>query len=231
MSLYSEFIYFDTNIISHYVKDETLWSDLHKYLVSNDLTLGIGEGQVSELSDLKSLHRDLARFLLSIPTGIIKGWEKILSEEVISHPNYRKETLLSYPLNAIWYEDNGFEGLVNFFSSDGLSKARNEQREFSRQMEAQHNKLKSNFPPSKSGKYLPDQADEFSQSQVLQWLVYDHSDFLEGFRSDISMLNLGVFCSVRLFAYVIFYKYYLGQRKPKKYSDFGDLFHLFSLPS
>jgi hypothetical protein len=29
---------------------------------------------------------------------------------------------------------------------------------------------------------------------------------------------------------VIFYKYYLGQREPKKLSDFGDLAHLFVLP-
>lgn len=198
--------------------------------MDKDLTLGIGEGQVSELSDLRSLHRDLARFLLSIPTGIVKGWDKILGEEVVSHPGPRQEPLLSYPLNAIWNEDNGFERLVDFFSSDGLVNARMEQREFSRQMETQHNRLKSNFPPSRSGKYIASQADEFAQSQVLQWLVYDHSEFLESFRTDVSGLNFNVFYSVRLFAYVIFYKYYLGQRQPKRLSDFGDLFHLFSIP-
>lgn len=39
-----------------------------------------------------------------------------------------------------------------------------------------------------------------------------------------------VFLSIRLYALVIFYKYYLGQREPRKLSDFGDLWHLFSMP-
>lgn len=65
---------------------------------------------------------------------------------------------------------------------------------------------------------------------MIQWLVEGHRDFLLGFQNNIENFNSKVFLSVRLFAYVIFYKYYLGQREPKKLSDFGDLFHLFYLP-
>ena len=35
---------------------------------------------------------------------------------------------------------------------------------------------------------------------------------------------------LQVYQFVIFYKYYLGQRQPKRLSDFGDLFHLFSIP-
>lgn len=33
-----------------------------------------------------------------------------------------------------------------------------------------------------------------------------------------------------MYAYLIFYKYYLGNRYPNKDSDFGDLFHLLYIP-
>jgi len=39
-----------------------------------------------------------------------------------------------------------------------------------------------------------------------------------------------VFRSVRLFALVNFYKYYLGRREPSRLSDFGDFGHLGFLP-
>ena len=38
------------------------------------------------------------------------------------------------------------------------------------------------------------------------------------------------FKGIQLFAFYVFYKYYNGQRDPKKISDFGDLFHLFYIP-
>ena len=227
---FSRFIYFDTNIISYYAKDDTIWPKLFSYLSNNDLTLGIGEGQVSELSDLKSHHEELAKFFISVPTGIIKGWDKLIAEEVSSHPNERNESLLEFPINAILLEENGFENLVNFLSSKSLADARRNQLKFVKQMKSRINQLKSNFPPSKTGKYTSEQADEFAQIQVMQWLASEHRAFLEQFQSDVSGFHSEIFYSIRLFAYVLFYRYYLGQRQPKNLSEFGDLFHLFCIP-
>ena len=98
------------------------------------------------------------------------------------------------------------------------------------QMSARHAQLKQNFPPSKSGKYVRGQSDQFADIQVMQWLVYDHRDFLEKMQADISQFHPEVFLSIRLYAYVLFYKYYLGKRELKKLSDFGDLGHLFYIP-
>jgi hypothetical protein len=227
---FSRFIYMDTNIISHFVKNEHLWSNVFEYLQASGLTLGVGGGQVSELSDAKSLLTDLARFLVSVPTGIIKNWDEIIAEEVDTHPESRTASLLMYPLNAILLEDNGFTNLLNFLNSKTLSDAREDQLKHARQMKSQHKKLKSNFPPASSGKYKRSQANEFAMAQVFQWLSYDHRDFLLKIQQDISQLNIEVFQSIRLFAYVLFYKYYMGQRDPNKLSDFGDLFHLFPIP-
>lgn len=227
---FSRFVYLDTNIVSHFLKNEATWPRFRDYLTESGLTLGIGGGQVSELSDAKSLLPDLARFLVSVPTGILKNWDEIISEEVEAHPSPRTTSLLMYPLNAILLEDNGFENLLQFLNSEALSDARRDQIRHAEQMWAQHTKLKPNFPPSKSGKYDRSQAGEFAEGQVFQWLSYDHRQFLQEIQRDVTKLNISVFQSIRLYAYVLFYKYYLGEREPKKLSDFGDLFHLFSIP-
>jgi hypothetical protein len=227
---FSRFIYLDTNIISHFVKNEHLWSKFFEYLKESRLTLGVGGGQASELSDARSLLTDLARFLVSVSTGIVKNWDEIISEEVEAHPSIRSASLLMYPLKAILLEENGYPNLLNFLTSNALSDARKDQLQHARQMKNQHDKLKSNFPPSSSGKYVRGQADEFAMAQVFQWLAYDHRKFLLEIQQNISLFNIDVFQSIRLYAYVIFYKYYLGQREPNKLSDFGDLFHLFPIP-
>ena len=227
---FSQFVYLDTNIISHFVKNEELWSSFFAYLKGSGLTLGIGGGQISELSDAKSLLTNLARFLISVPTGLIKNWDEIISEEVASHPSMRTGSLLMYPLNAILLEDDGIENLIRFLNSKSLADARRDQLKLAKSMKKQHANLKRNFPPVKSGKYDKSQADEFAQAMVLQWLAFDHRPFLKQMQQDISAFDEGVFKSIRLYAFIIFYKYYLGQREPNKLSDFGDLFHLFSIP-
>jgi hypothetical protein len=227
---FSNFAYFDTNILSQLAKNDDIRPGCFRYLEENDLTIGLGGGQVSELSDAEGLHEKLFVLLISTPTGIIKNPDEILSEEVRAHPKQRTDTLLMYPLNAILLEDNGPQSFVDFLSSDKLKSARRDQLQHAKRMPNRLNNLKRNFPPSKSGKYTREQADNFAHYQVIQWLSFDHKDFLEQFIKQPEKMHHNVFLSVRLYGYVIFYKYYLGQREPKKLSDFGDLFHIFPLP-
>lgn len=227
---FSRFAYLDTNILSHLAKNRHLWSKLFDFLKESGLTLGISSAQIAELSDAKSLHQSLVALFISVPSAALKTWDIILAEEVKTHPQRRTETMLLYPLNALLLESNGLQKLEDLLSSRNLRKARQDQLWHAQQSAERHAKLKSNFPPSKTGKYTREQADEFAWIQVMQWLAEDHRDFLAGFQNNIKDFHPEVFLSIRLFAHVIFYKYYLGQREPKRLSDFGDLFHLCSLP-
>lgn len=227
---FSNFAYFDTNILSHLAKNENLWSGLFGYLEENDLTIGLGGGQVSELSDAKRLHEKLFVLLMNTPTGIIKNWDEIIAEEVHAHPKQRIDTLLMYALNAILLEEDGPKRFLEFLSSNELKRARKDQLSHAKKMQKRHNDLKRNFPPSNSGKYTREQAEKFTEQLIKQWLSHDHKNFLDDYDTQPGMVRFSVFLSIRLFGYVIFYKYYLGQREPKQLSDFGDLFHLFPLP-
>jgi hypothetical protein len=227
---FSRFVYFDTNILSHLAKNKHLWRPLFDFLQQNDLTLGISGAQAVELSDVKGLHRELIALFLGVPSAILKPWDIILEEEVKAHPQKRDDTLLFYPLNAMLLEVNGVGKLQDFLSSQKLSIARKDQLNHAQQMAGRHAQLKNNFPPSKTGKYTRGQANEFAWMMVMQWLASNHHNFLAGFQDNVENLHSEVFLSIQIFVNVIFYKYYLGQREPKKHSDFGDLAHLASIP-
>ncbi len=227
---FSRFAYFDTNIISHLAKNRQLWSKLSDFLMQNDLTLGISSAHAAELSDAKKLHQILSDLFISVPSAVLKTSDMILAKEVKAHPSKRQDSLLLYPLNTILIEPNGLHKLQEFFSSKKLYNARKDQLLHAQQMARRHNELKNNFPPSKSGKYTREQADEFAEIQVMQWLAALHKEFLASFQKNIESFHPEIFLSVRLFAHVIFYKYYLGSREPRGTSDFGDLMHLFCIP-
>jgi hypothetical protein len=111
---FSRFVYFDTNILSHLAKNKQLWSKLSEFLTQNDLTLAVSV-QVAELSDAKSLHQSLTELFVSVPSALVKSWDVILNEEVKAHPQKRTETLLTYPLNAVIFEQDGIQKLQEFF--------------------------------------------------------------------------------------------------------------------
>jgi hypothetical protein len=227
---FSRFAYFDTNIISDIAKNRSLRDSLYAFLGEHDLTLGLSTAQVAELADARELHTSLVALFFSVPTALLKTWDVVIAEEVEAHPQRRTQPLLMYPVNAMLLEDDGIGKLYEFLSSEQLAKARRDQLLHAQQMKARHTQLKGNFPPSKSGKYIRKQSDNFADIQVMQWLVEDHQGFLEAMQADISIFHPEVFLSIRLYAHVLFYKYYLGNREPKKLSDFGDLGHLFYIP-
>lgn len=227
---FSRFVYFNTNIISHTAKNPHLWGPLLGFLEQHDLTLGVSSAQIAELCDAERLHGDIVMLLMNVPSGVLKEADVILDEEVIAHPSERKDSLLFFALNALLLEEDGVGQLQSFLSSRALRTARAGQLEHARRMGGRHAELKDNFRPTPTGKYTRQQADVFAQRLVKQWHDSSHPDFAISLETRSEQCQPQVFLSVRLFAHVVFYKYYLGQRVPKRTSDFGDLAHLAYIP-
>lgn len=220
--------YFDTNILSHLVHNQQLWPTLQKFLTQNNYVLGISSAHAAELSEATRQHQTLAELFTHVPSGILKTSEAIFAEEVDAYPQKRAESLLAYRFEPS--DADNLQQIQDFLSSQKLALARQDQLRYAQQMPKRYSQLQGNFPPSKTGKFTVAQADEFAWTQVLQWLGQMHRDFLLRFQNDIGQFHTEMFLSIRLFAHVIFYKYYIGQRTPRKISDFGDLAHVFFLP-
>ncbi|MFA6055018.1 MAG: hypothetical protein WC769_06565 [Thermodesulfovibrionales bacterium] len=230
MHTFSRFVYLDTNILSYIAKDSTLWSPLLDYLIGNDFTLGVGTSQIVELADATRLHASLADLFTMVPSALLKTPDQILSEEVSAHPNRRVDSLLSYPLNALFLEKGGPAKIEAFLSSGSLAAGRARQKRLAAAALQRYRELKNNFPLHRSGKYTVSQSASFASAMVIQWLADEYRDFIERFKDDASELHTDTFLSLRAYGLVIYYKYYIGRREPLKPSDFGDLGHSYFLP-
>lgn len=228
MQMPPKIAYFDTNILSYLVHNQQLWPRLHEFLTQNNYVLGISSAHVAELSEATRQHQALAELFMRVPSGILKTWEAIFAEEVHAHPQKREESLLAYQFAPS--DSDNLQRIQVFLSSQRLALARQDQLRYAQQMPERYSELQDNFPSSKTGKFTVSQADQFAWMQVIQWLGQMHRDFLIRFQNDIGHFHTDMFLSIRLFAHVIFYKYYIGKRKPQKTSDFGDLAHVFFLP-
>lgn len=223
-NLPSRFAYFDTNILSDLAKDASQWTPLKNFLQRDNLYLAISGAQVAELCSDTRIHKPLNEMLTSVPSAIIKNPDTIFDEEVKAHPSRRLESLFQYDLTL----KAGSQDFEQYLSSPELVQTRQEQRQSIQVWEQRLDDLKSNFSPSKSGKFTADQAKEFAWYLTLQQLMENHLPFLQE-NNDASNLNFDVFLSVQILGFVIFYKYYLAGRNPKP-SDFGDTFHLHAMP-
>jgi hypothetical protein len=226
---FSRFAYFDTNILSELAKRPALWRPVSEHLIREDLTLAVSS-QIAELSDVSRLHEALSSMLVALPSAVIKQWDVVLDEEVEAHPLTRSEGLLLHPLNALLLESNGPAQIQKFLDSEDLREARRRQREAATRLPDRFVELKDNFPPGPGGAYVKNQAPLFASLLTMQWLASSHFYFLQQFRDDIRRFHDQTIKSVRLYALVLYYKYYLRNREPKRPSDFGDLFHLYALP-
>lgn len=206
-------------------EDLTKWKPLQDFLYKNDLCIALSEGQIPELSDFPDLRFNLDTLLSAVPTIITKTHEEILDQEIHSFPDMITPNIIGGYAN----ENFGTNILQKNLSSKALSKARKEQRETSLLMHNRIVELMPNFPPKDDIKYHEDQADDFVWAYVLQLLAETHPAFLNQFRDDATAFAFEPFRFLSLRGYVIFYKYYLHRKKSVP-SDFGDLFHLDTIP-
>lgn len=226
---FSRFVYCDTNILSHLATNQQLWRPLFRFLTDNDLCIALAEGNLLELAEAHRLHSALTALLVSVPSALIKLTETVINEEVSAHPRPRTDSLLHYPINAVLAEPNGRHIVLDLLRSPEVRRKRREQVRDAEKMAPTLARVKGNYSPSKSGRYERYQAEEYASFITIQWLASTHYAFMRSFKEDVASLNTDVFLSIRLFALVTFYKHYMGQREPKR-SDFGDTFHLSSIP-
>jgi hypothetical protein len=226
---FSRFVYFDTNILSELAKHPEHWQAVFRYLTREKLTVAITD-QVAELSDVHRLHASLSRMLVLLPSAVIKSAHAVLTEEVTAHPATRSDSLLVYPLNALAFEPKGSRLFEELLGSKNLRDARLGQRRAALAMPRRIAELKGNFPPSRNGFYTREQAPAFAFAVTVQWLAETHLSFMQQFHANLEAFKEEAFKSLRLFASLLYYKYYLGNREPTSPSDFGDLFHLYALP-
>ena len=223
---HSECVYLDTNIISIIVEHPEWYSRLFNFLFENHIYIAFSDVLLTELSQAKRKHNDFNTFFTILPSAEIKSFETIIEEEVKSYPKIGTDNLLLRSTNLELDEQT----IASWLSADETKAAREKQLLRAKKMRQHLEIVKTNFPPSNQGKYSRGQAEIFAWMVTAQWLKVSHPDFMRKLNDKRRLLKAEVFPSIQLFAYYVYYKYYLDNRQPKELSDLDCLFHLFYFP-
>jgi len=74
--------------------------------------------------------------------------------------------------------------------------------------------LKKNYPPKKD-KYSEKEIINFAEIVTAQQIIYEARDFVEQEKKAGRTINISLFPSVKTISYVVFYNFYVDERKPK----------------
>ncbi len=233
-------VYFDTNIYSILVRHPESWKPLRDFMIDRNLLLGVSAMNVLELSDVTNLHEDLARFLLQIPSALLKPANRIIDEEP-------QACLQAHTVNPLL---RGALPVLTLQSDDPTQDLREQlfQHPIVRQRRAEIVQGKPAFVErirSTHDNFLPIvEPDRYTEAdgplyalQLLITQILPKSGpayaklVLQALKTDsekaIAMLRK--LQGLWLFSLAQFYRYYLHRRKPSG-NDYGDFQHVVPIP-
>lgn len=225
-NFYPDCVYFGTKIISIIVEHPEFYRPLFNFLFENHLCIAVSDALLIELSQAARKKADFNTFFTILPSAKIKSFEAVTEEEVKLYPKMRTDTLFLRPTNS----EFGRQTTTSWLISDKIKEARRKQLLHAKKIKQHLESVKANFPPSNHGKYNKWQVEIFAWMVTVQLLRGSHPDFMKKLNDNRRLLKAEVFPSIQLFAYYVYYKYYLDNSQPKTLSDFDCLFHLFYFP-
>jgi len=222
-------VYFDTWVYRFLMDNTEYNSKIFHYLEKNILYPAISDILLIEISPKQQYLATINYLLCYLNSILIQNSDEILQKEVTIYPEEYTDSII-VP-NGYLLTDLFTLNVQNKLSSDQVKIEWEKFRSDSNKMKQKLTEVINNYPLGKGGKYRKEQSKEFSKLITIKWLSQAHPEFIKSFNKDsINEMKVELFKGLQTYAYYIFYKYYIGRRKPDKISDFGDLFHLFYIP-
>lgn len=203
---------------------------LSSYLNKNSLKIAISGVQLIELHAADKLHDQIAQFFIEQDVDLLYKADRLLEMETEAHPSFVTSRITSGSFSTYQSQDaDPLAALSKLLGASELGRERDEMLGYAEQAPDYLRDRKENFPPNEDGKYGKNQANLYAEGVMAFQLANRAPDFMLRFKDRFSELNTQVFLSLRTPPLVSFYKYYLGDRKPKL-SDLADLTHLTYAP-
>ncbi|HEC35594.1 MAG TPA: hypothetical protein ENI39_03565 [Anaerolineae bacterium] len=230
--------YFDTNVYGTLVQQPDSWRPISDYLLENNLLLGVSDVNVLELSSAPGLHRDLARFLLRVPSALFKPASRIMAEEVEGYLNGEEVNPLLGPIASLPLESDHPVGYLEaFLRREVVTTTRSVMEQRKEEFEKRILETLENFDPVVGDNYTEADGPYYAFQLIwLQILCQDHPRCAARIRDEMGSgwqphlpSVAPQFRGLWLFALAQFYRYYLHRRKPAG-NDYGDLIQAVSVP-
>ncbi|MDY6876174.1 MAG: hypothetical protein SWK90_08245 [Chloroflexota bacterium] len=231
--------YFDTNVYISLTKKPGSWKSLQEFLCENNLLLGVSDTNVLELSLSPDLHADLARFLLQVPSALLKPAAQIMEDEVKAYLRDTEVNPLVGPITPLVLEsDNPVGTLVeSLFQRELITSIRSAMIEQKPAFEKRIQDTRENFLPIVNPERYTENDGPYYAFQLV-WLQILCNDWpicarrikekIEGSQEMRPTLPPH-FKGLRLFALAQFYRYHLHRKAPEG-NDYGDFLQVVPIP-
>lgn len=217
-------IYLDTNVYNALVHERDIRARLSRLVMDlGGAGIGLSETNILELQGASRIHHDLVELLKFYPTALLKRAAVLLDEEVAAYPEERTGEIHT----AVFFDparETEEHPLLSVLRDGRIEAAAEEMRRQAKDAPARHAALRDNFPPAASGKYDRRQAHEFADLLAFQWLAGSHPEFAEEI-VEARTMETSAFKTIRMHAYLVFWRFYLNRRTPNAKSDLGDQAH------
>jgi hypothetical protein len=224
--------YFDTNVYGLLVERPDSWAVIRTLLTDRNLLLGVSDTNVLELSDAPRLHQGLARFLLQVPSALLKPTNSIIDEEVEAYLADTAVNPVYGPVASLILEmDDPVQFLLDeLFQDEGICGLRASMVDWKPEFESRIRDRHQNFQPLVCpDRYTEADAPYYAYALIfLQVLCSEYPECARtvkqemGAMSDKSPAILSRMRGLWLSSLVQFYRYYLHRREPGG-TDYGDL--------
>ena len=230
--------YFDTNVYLALSKKSESWKAIQDFMLENNLLLAVSDANVLELSDKLWSHRDVARFLLQVPSALLRPTTQIMEDEAQAYLNDTEVDPFVGPLTTLILETDDPIGVLqnSLFCREIVSRIRSQMVKQKPTFEKRIQDTMRNFEPTISpDKYTEGDGPYYASRLICSQILCDWpgcAEKVEEYMVESEHIEPRLpphFRGMWLFALAQFYRYYLHRRIPEG-NDYGDFLQVVPIP-
>jgi hypothetical protein len=230
--------YFDTNVYLALSRKPESWRAIRNFMLEDNLLLAVSDANVLELSDKLWSHRDVARFLLQVPSALLKPTTQIMKDEAQAYLDDTEVDPFVGPLTTLILESRDPIGVLqnSLFRREVVTRTRSQMVKQKPAFEKRIHDTMRNFGPTTSSRqYTENDGPYYALQLICSQILSDCPGCAEKVqeylaKSEHSEPHLpSHFRGMWLFALAQFYRYYLHRRIPEG-NDYGDFLQVVPIP-
>ena len=218
---YYKLWFLDTNIISEMIKNKkTIFKNSISEFNLRKIILCFSIYTLFELYKKEKLFEEFITYFCKLPFFLIKNYNQLLTDEISSYPkindysDFGNKHIDIFNFSHFAFSDNPEELFKEYLKKSNFNHHFNVYEKEKLEIFRSILDLKNN--------YCNENYSEFVEKVVLQQLIINDKNFLKNIIYKKDLLTIDNFKSLKMMAFIVFYKFYNTDRKPE-FSDISDI--------
>jgi hypothetical protein len=204
----------DTNILSEVIKNRfEEFRKLFEWTATQKSIICFSLFTILEIRKTPAIYSKFLELFSAIPCIILKSHEQLLQDEVSAYPNSAEVDPILVGFPGVLAKAKLNEILDKTFGETQVVANEKLWNSGQKEIVSGISGLVKNFPPE-NGKYTKKKIREFIQLAGFQQIALRQREFAKSILDLGGTVNVDAFPSVKMTAFVVFYKFYVDARRP-----------------